>query len=148
MTTQGTVTVTVAAPPEAVWPWVGDLDRHAEWSPRPFEVSLVSGEPGAVGSRYRSAGWVPGDKHHVNEVEITESVPPSRLALESREELGTFHSTYDLRTVDAGTEVTFHLVFPPLRGAAAALVPILFPLVGKPDIRKRMQLLKAKVEAG
>jgi hypothetical protein len=30
----------------------------------------------------------------------------------------------------------------------ALLVPVLFPLVGKADIRKRMQLLKVKAEGG
>jgi len=30
---------------------------------------------------------------------------------------------------------------------AAVMVPIVFPLYGKPDMRKRMQLLKEKVES-
>jgi hypothetical protein len=38
-------------------------------------------------------------------------------------------------------------VFPEMTGMSAVLVPVLFPLVGKPDIRKRMAMLKSAVEA-
>ena len=59
MTVQDTVTTTIQAPPEAVWRWVADITRHADWSPKPYRVELVSGDLNAVGSRYRSVGWVP-----------------------------------------------------------------------------------------
>jgi uncharacterized protein YndB with AHSA1/START domain len=147
VTTQGTFSVTIQAPPDAVWPWVSDLQKHADWSPQPYRAELVSGEPNAVGSRYRSVGWVPGDKNHANEVEITEVVRGERFALRADDKMGSFQNTYDLRRVGDGTEVTFRLVFPPMKGFSALLVPVLFPLVGKKDIRKRMQLLKGKVEA-
>jgi uncharacterized protein YndB with AHSA1/START domain len=148
MTTQGTFTITIDAPPEAVWPWVGQLDKHATWSPKPYEVELASGEAGAVGSTYRSVGWVPGDKHHGNEVEITEVVPMQHLALVGHDPQGDFQNTYDLRRVGSGTEVTYQLVFPPMKGLMGMAVPAVFALVGKPDIRKRMQLLKTAVETG
>jgi uncharacterized protein YndB with AHSA1/START domain len=148
MTTQGTVTVTIAAPPERVWPWVADIAKHAEWSPKPYRVELVSGEPNAVGSHYRSVGWVPpSDDNHENDVEITQVLPMTRFALDATDSSGTFANTFDLRAVDAGTEVTFLIVFPKMRGMSAIMVPILFPLVGMSDIKKRMQLLKQRVES-
>jgi uncharacterized protein YndB with AHSA1/START domain len=148
MTTQASVSITIQAPPEVVWPWVSDITRHGEWSPKPYRVELVSGEPGAVGSHYRSVGWVPpNDGNHSNEVELTEVVPTSRFALTATDESGTFRSTYDLRPVGDGTEVTFHIEFPKMKGVSAVMVPLLFPIVAKPDFRKRMGLLKQKVEA-
>lgn len=147
MTTQGTFTTTIAAPPAAVWPWIAQLEKHPDWSPKPYQVERTSGEPESVGSRYHSVGWVPGDKHHENDVLITDVIPQKRLALRAEDELGAFENTYALRPVDGGTEVTYHLVFPALKGMAAVMVPVLFPLVGKADIRKRMALLKEKVEA-
>jgi uncharacterized protein YndB with AHSA1/START domain len=148
MATQGTVSVTIAAPPDLVWPWVADITQHSEWSPKPYRVELVSGEPNAVGSHYRSVGWVPpNDGDHENDVEITEVVPVSRFALSATDDSGTFVNTYDVKAVDGGTEVTFLIVFPPMKGMSAVMVPILFPLVGMTDIRKRMQLLKQKVES-
>ena len=148
MTTQGTVSVTIQAPPEDVWPWVSDISRHGDWSPKPYRVELVSGEANAEGSHYRSVGWVPpNDGNHVNDVEITQVVPMTRFALEATDDNGTFANTFDLKPVSDGTEVTFRLVFPEMKGMAAIMVPILFPLVGKADIKKRMQLLKQAVES-
>lgn len=148
MAVQGAVTLTVGAAPEAVWPWVSDLSRHGEWSPKPYRVELVSGEPGAVGSRYRSVGWVPpNDGAHVNDVEIVEVVPLSRFVLHAHDENGRFENVYELRAVPGGSEVSFHLAFPPMSGLNAVLVPILFPLVAKSDMRKRLSLLKQRVES-
>ena len=149
MPAQDTVTTTIQAPSEAVWSWVADITRHAEWSPKPYRVELVSGDLNAVGSRYRSVGWVPpNDGNHGNDVEITEVVPMSRFALEATDESGTFASTFDLLPVDGGTQVTFHIVFPPMKGLNAVMVPLLFPIVARPDFRKRMGLLKRMVESG
>lgn len=147
MTTQGTFTVTIDAPADKVWPWVADLTKHPEYSPKPYEVELVSGETGKVGTRYRSKGAIPNDKHHSNEVEVVESVPTERFVLRADDDMGPFTNTYVLRPTGSGTEVSYTLVFPPLKGMAALMVPVFFPLWGKPDIRKRMQLLKAKVES-
>lgn len=147
MATQGTFSTTIAAPPEVVWPWVAHVEKHTEWSPRPYQVELVSGEPNTVGSRYRSVGWVPGDKQHRNEFEITEVVPHERFALRADDPQGAFQNAYALRRTDAGTEVSYRLEFPSMKGLAGLAVPLLFPLVGKPDIRKRMKLLKERVES-
>jgi uncharacterized protein YndB with AHSA1/START domain len=147
MTTQGTFTTTIDAPPDKVWPWLADVTKHGEYSPKPFSAELVTGDPGKVGTRYKSVGVIPNDKHHSNEVEIVEAVPGERLVLRSDDELGAFTNTYVLRPAGGGTELTWTLAFPPLKGAPALAVPILFPLVGKRDMRKRLQLLKAKVES-
>lgn len=60
---------------------------------------------------------------------------------------GTFASTFDLLPVEGGTQVTFRIVFPAMEGLNAVMVPLLFPIVVKPDFRKRLGLLKRKVEA-
>jgi uncharacterized protein YndB with AHSA1/START domain len=148
MATTGTGSTVIKATPEAVWPWINDLTRHPQWSPKDYSVELVTGESGAVGSTYRSVGWVPpNDKDHVNEVTITEATAPTRFVLTAHDATGDFTNTFDLAPVDGGTSVTYTIVFPPMKGMLAVLTPILFPLVGKPDITKRMALLKAKVES-
>ena len=147
MRIRGGFSVTIDAPPEVVWPWIGNLDKHADWSPKRYQATLVSGSANTVGSRYRSVGWIPGDRNHANVVEITDVVPLKRFALRADDPMGTFDNTFTLRRTDSGTEVTFQLVFPPLSGMAALMVPVLFPFIGKVDIRKRGALLKNKVEA-
>ena len=71
--TSGSFTVTIDAKPEVVWPWVADLSKHADWSPKLYRIEWLEGEPNSVGSRFHSAGVIPGDKHHENEGRITES---------------------------------------------------------------------------
>lgn len=147
MPTQGTFPVTISAPVAQVWPWISDLEKHPQWSPKPYKVELVSGDPGSIGARYRSVGWIPGDKDHGNEVELTEVIENQRFAFLAHDEQGDFKNTYTLTSKDANTtEVVFDLVFPQMKGMAALAVPVIFPLVGKPDIRKRMQMLKAAAE--
>jgi uncharacterized protein YndB with AHSA1/START domain len=144
--TGGTFTTTIQAPPEQVWRAVADLATHPSWSPHPYQVEWLSGEPNAVGSRFRSVGWIPGDEQHTNEGEITERQAPTRFALRS-DDGGWVINEFDLRpTGEGATEVTFTLTFPKMKGFNALMLPIAFPLVGKPDIRKRMGMLKAKVE--
>jgi len=142
-----TVTVTIDAPPATVWPWVGDITRHDQWSPKPYTVELIAGEPNTVGATYRSVGWVPpNDGSHANDVTITEVVPESVFALDATDENGTFGSRFELRPAGSGTAVSFDIQFPAMKGINAVMVPLLFPIVAKPDFRKRMTLLKRQVE--
>ena len=41
--TSGEFTVTIDAKPEAVWPWVADLSKHADWSPKPYRIEWLGG---------------------------------------------------------------------------------------------------------
>ena len=108
MTTQATASVTIRATPEDVRPWVADIARHTEWSPKPYTVELVSGAPNGVGSRYRSVGWAPpNNANHVNDVEITDVRPLTRFALAETDASGTYLNTFDLTPVKDGTEVTY-----------------------------------------
>jgi uncharacterized protein YndB with AHSA1/START domain len=144
--TQGTFPVHIHAQPDAVWPWVVDLTKHAAWSPKNYEVEKMSGETGQVGARYRSVGWIPGDSHHENDVEITKVDPNRRLEFIAHEDAGDYANSFDLASRDGGTDVVYQLVFPKMTGMNGLVVPILFPLVGKPQIRKRMKMLKTAVE--
>jgi hypothetical protein len=97
---------------------------------------------GAGGGSSDASSWwgdgVPG----------SEVVAMSRFALNATDESGTFVCTFDLLPVDGGTQVTFHIVFPPMKGVNTVMVPLLFPIVAKPDFRKRLGLLKRTVESG
>jgi uncharacterized protein YndB with AHSA1/START domain len=145
--TSGVFDVTIDAPVDRVWPWVADLGKHAEWSPKTYTVEWIQGEPNAVGSRYRSVGWVPGDKAHVNEGEVVENRPQERFALRSQDKDGAYDNVFTLEPRGQATKVSFRLDFMSMKGMARFAVPMLFPLIGKKDIRNRMGLLKSKVEA-
>ena len=145
--TGGTFTTRIEAPQATVWGLVADLGTHPAWSPKPYTIEWVSGEPNQVGSTFRSVGWIPGDKQHTNEGEVTERVEPTRFAVKADDGGAWFINEFDLKPVgDGATEVTFTLTFPEMKGFKALAVPIAFPLFGKPDIRKRMDLLKQRAE--
>jgi uncharacterized protein YndB with AHSA1/START domain len=146
--TGGTFTTTIQAPPERVWEVVADVGTHGSWSPKPYTVEWVYGQPNEVGSKFHSVGWIPGKSNNENTSEITERVEPTRFAFDSNDAQGVFRNEFDLRPVgDGTTEVSFTVTFPKMHGMAVVAAPILFPLAGKPDIRKRMELLKKTVEA-
>ena len=144
--TSGSFTVGIDAQPEAVWPWVADLSKHADWSPEPYRIEWLEGEPNAVGSRFHSTGVIPGDQHHENEGEITENQPTTRFAFRSSDPQGEYAHTYTLTPNGGGTDVTHRVEFVKMRGLAAVLLPPVFALSGKPQGRKRMDVLKRKVE--
>ncbi|MEI8066956.1 MAG: SRPBCC domain-containing protein [Actinomycetes bacterium] len=137
----------INAPVEKVWPLISDLTQHSLWSPKPHSIELVSGAAGAVGSRYQSVGEVPpADKHHKNEVEITEVIPNSKFVFEAYDENGTFINTFTLTPVGSGTKVTFQHDFPRMVGMGRILLPLLLPIVGKRDGMVRLGLLKSIAE--
>jgi len=145
--TTGEFEVTIDAPIERVWPWVADLGRHARFSPRGYTVEWTQGEPNAEGSRFRSVGWVPSDKHRVNEGEIVENRPMERFAFRAQDKDGSYANTFTLEPLgETTTKVTLRLEFVKMNGMAALMAPMLFPWIAKPDNRKRMGLLKAAVE--
>ena len=147
--TGGTFTTRIQAPPATVWAMVADLDTHPSWSPHTYTIEWVSGEPNLVGSKFHSVGWIPGDKTHHNDGEITERIEPTRFALKSFDDGGWYINEFDLTPVgDDATEVRFTLTFPKMKGFVALAAPVAFPLLGKPDIRKRLDLLKERAEAG
>ena len=89
------VSQVIDAPVDAVWPWIADITKHAQWSPKPFAANLTSGENGAVGSKYSTVGHVPpADKNHKNDVEITQVVPNSKFVFRAHDENGYFVNTF------------------------------------------------------
>jgi uncharacterized protein YndB with AHSA1/START domain len=147
--TQGTFSTMILAPIERVWAVVGDIDTHASWSPKHYEMAWVSAEHNQVGATFHSIGSVIVSGPCANDVEITERVEPTRLAFRSNDPQGVFMNAWDLRSADAGTtEVSYTVTFPKMHGMAAIMAPILFRTVGRSDVTKRLAMLKQKVETG
>ena len=74
-------------------------------------------------------------------------VPGQRFVLVGSDANGPHQNIYTLRPSGTGTEVTHQLIFPEMKGVAKVLLPVLFPLVGKSDMRKRLGLLKTAIES-
>jgi uncharacterized protein YndB with AHSA1/START domain len=146
-----TWTVTINAPVEKVWPLVADVGKHADWSPRPYRMEWLEGEPNAVGSTFRSHGWLPNDKDHKMEGRVTTNEPMTRFGLTSSDD-GTaateWGNRYDVTANGATTTVVRTMVAPPLKGFGKIAFAIATPLLVRPGVQRGLDMLKAKAEAG
>lgn len=146
-----TWTVTINAPAEKVWPWVADVGKHADWSPKAYRMQWLAGEPNAVGSSFRSHGWLPNDKDHQMEGSVTVNEPMTRFEVTSTDD-GTaatqWRNRYDLTSNGSTTTVVKTMWGPPMKGFGKIAFAIAFPLVVRPGVQKGMDMLKAKAEAG
>jgi uncharacterized protein YndB with AHSA1/START domain len=140
--------VEVKATPEQVWALVGDLPRHAEWSPKKYRASWLSGEPNAVGSTFESFGWLPGNAEHRMTGEVTVSEPPSRFAVKTMDQknnayVNTFVITPngDMTTVEKIQDT------PDPTGFMKVAFPIMNAVFVHGAQQKGMNMLKAKAEA-
>jgi len=131
---------------EEVFDYLTRVDRHGEWSPKPWRVE---GEPGPLGpgARFVSHGWIPGDKDHRNEVEVTEFVPPSRIAWAATEKEGRFVSTFVLTDEGSGTRVERTFEFPQPRGFVRIVFPLIRATIVKPNFSKGVNMLRRRLES-
>jgi uncharacterized protein YndB with AHSA1/START domain len=144
-------TVTINAPADKVWPLVGDLGKHAEWSPKAYRMEWVSGDPNAVGSTFRSHGWLPNDKDHKMEGKVTANDPMTKFELAASDDgtaATTWTNRYDLAENGNTTTVTKTMIGPEMKGFGKLAFTIALPIVVRPGVQKGMDMLKAKAEAG
>ena len=142
-----TWTVTIDATPEKVWALVADLNRQNEWSPKPYKAEWLSGEPNAVGSTFRSTGWLPQDKQHQMEGSVTVNDPMNTFEVVSHDAKEEWTNRYEFKPSGSQTSVTKTMVGPPLSGAKKAAFSVIFALLVKGAVQKGMDMLKAKAEA-
>ena len=142
-----TWTVTINATPEKVWALVADLDRQHEWSPKPYKVEWLSGEPNAVGSTFRSTGWLPNDKQHAMEGSVTVNDPMNTFEVVTHDAKEEWRNRYDVKASGSQTAVMKTMEGPPLSGAKKMAFSVIFALFVKGAVQKGMNMLKAKAEA-
>jgi uncharacterized protein YndB with AHSA1/START domain len=141
-----TWTVTVNRTPQEVFAYLTDMEHHGEWSPKPYSITPLGEGPLAVGSRYRSTGWIPRDPNHVNEVEITAIEPPRRFSFNSIEAGAVSKHDFLLTAQDGGTKVDRVIDMPKPKGAPGLAFPVLFATFIKPAIQKDLESFKVRCE--
>lgn len=109
MKLEDSVTVRIDAPPAAVWRVVSDITRIGEFSPETFEAEWIDGADGpVVGARFR--GHVRRNQRgptYWSTCEVTECEPDTSFGfavLVGGRPINNWR--YELRPLDAGTEVT------------------------------------------
>ena len=140
-----TWTVTIDATPDKVWPWVGNLEKHGDWSPKPYHVEWLTGEPNAVGSTFRSVGWLPNDKSHSMEGRVSANEPQKLFEVVTHDDKQEWTNRYELKPSGAQTAVTKSMAGPP-GGLQKAIYAVALVLFVRGAVQKGLNMLKAKVE--
>lgn len=151
MTMQGSVTVSMAAPPERIWDLIADVGNIGKFSPETFEAEWLDGAVGpALGARFRG---------HVRRNEIgpvywttcrvTACEPGREFGFEvlvGDRAVNNWH--YRLAPTDSGTDVTesFRLNESPLMTVYSMSVGQLRRRRNLRDMRKTLERIKDLVE--
>lgn len=133
--------VEVPGTPEDVFAYLADLSRHAEWSPTPLRIDPETPGPAAVGARYRGVGETRG-KEIASTVEVTEAVPPRRLAFIATSPSTTFRHELTVTPADGGSRVERRMTLLRARPVLRAIWPLVGGRVIWPQAVAAMERLK------
>jgi hypothetical protein len=144
-----TTTLQTSAPASLVLDHLADFATVGDWDPGIAEATLVSGEPGQVGARYRVIATF-GPRHIPLEYAVVERVDvhadePGRVVL--RAETGSFSSddTITVTPTANGCQVEYDAILT-LRGLGRVMgwpLHLSFQVIG----RRAEQGLRAELEA-
>ena len=134
----------IHATPEQIFPFVGELPRHSEWSSDQLQLETLT--PGTIGkgSEYRSTAHFMGTIVTA-ELKVKEYLPPERFTFTVEDRTGHYEHTFTLKPQGDGTLVVreVHSVDTPFSKIVHA---ILLPILIKPEANKAFRNLKDKVE--
>jgi len=125
-------TISLAAPPETVWPYIADPARFAEWRRGAGVTSAapIGDGPMAVGSRFRMDVTTQGQSGSL-ECTVTALDENRRFAFESIDKSG-FAGSADTRLEAAGTGTQLTFAFElRLPGAWRMMQPVISRLVNQ-----------------
>ncbi len=143
-----TFSIFIKAPPEKVFPFVGDLLRHPEWTTDEMKMEAISSGTIGAGSQYRSTANFKGFTI-VDELQVVEYQPPTRFAFTVDDIAGRLDHQFVLHSQSDGTLVERSVLIEEkslLRKIYhRIMMPILMPFIAS-EMNKALQLLKARVE--
>ena len=136
----------VNAPPEKVFEYVSDLEKHTQWT-HCQQITKTTDGPVGVGATYDSRGKDMGMSTH-DKLEVVEFEPNKRLAWRASAMMGMrFVWSFELRPRDGGT-----LLIERVETPKGALASVMMALGGKRAARKQipegLAKIKAKMEGG
>jgi hypothetical protein len=138
----------IKAPPEKIFPFVGDLLRHPEWATDEIKMEAISSGTIGVGSQYRSTANFKGF-NIVDKLQVVEYQPPTRFAFTVDDIAGRLDHQFVLHSQSDGTLVERSVLIEEkslLRKIYhRIMMPILMPFISS-EMNKALQLLKARVE--
>lgn len=139
--------VSIARPPEQVFPYVTDPSRFGEWQPGVLSGHIEGGGPPAVGSRCAMTRRI-GGSDRTSTSEITEIAPPRTWATRGID--GPIRADVSIRVDPAGnageSHVTIQLDFHG-HGLGKMLLPVVIRQA-RQEAPRSCQNLKRRLEGG
>jgi uncharacterized protein YndB with AHSA1/START domain len=97
-------------PPREVYDYLVDFSKHPEWRFDVLESTLVQGETGQVGARYRQRVRQ-GRRVFTTEVELTRAEPGRAVGFRTVDDASvTARGTYEIEEANGGTRLTNEVV--------------------------------------
>jgi uncharacterized protein YndB with AHSA1/START domain len=136
--------IVIGATPEAVFEYVSDMPRHADWAQHDLEVTQTSDGRVGVGSTFSSVGHQFGTQHETQTV--VDYTPGGRFAFEAKGSIGTVRHAFDLEAQDGETKITksMEVVKPSL---IARLMSPMIAKQTKKGLLVDLERIKAKLES-
>jgi len=132
---------TIDAPPEKVFAYVSDLEKHGEWGTHDNSVKRRDDSPIALGKVYDSVGHQFGTQKEV--VTVIDYVPGKRFGYESTGKIGVVRHAFDLAPMGAGTRVIKSMDIV----KASLMTTLMKPMIGRkapPGLEEDLRRWKLK----
>jgi uncharacterized protein YndB with AHSA1/START domain len=94
---------TIDAPPEAVFAYVADVERHPDWGSHHNAATRRGGAAVGVGTVYDTINHQFGEQKET--VTVTDYAPSTLFGFDATGVLGVAHHTFELSPSGAGTRV-------------------------------------------
>ncbi len=137
--------IQISAPPEQVFGYVADMEKHPEWS-HCMEITKRSEGPVGTGTTYHSKGKNFGMTAN-EKVEVTTHEPNDRFAWETTGAFGwKFNWSFELQAQDGGTLLTERL--DPPKGLVMGLINTLAAGSNRKAMQEGLDRIKETLEGG
>ncbi len=140
------VTIQIDATPEKVFDYVTDVSRHGEWAANGLVIRREPGPEHGPGTRFSSTVTFMGEI--AGGGVVIEEDRPHRFVYECEDSSGRWRWTMALQPENQGTRLVHR--FERIRAPLWVLLIqtwLLYPMVGKPAMRKGLANIKTQVEA-
>lgn len=136
----------VRAPLQPTFDYVSDLTRHPEWSGG-LKIEALTPGPVAIGKEYQSRGAVAVQKNRPNTVRVSVYEPPHKFGFIAQDpDFGDVSHVFTFAEQNGGTLITRTMTVNLNPIVALGFRFFIYPLVGKPSMRKSLASLKGKLE--
>ena len=132
--------IVIKRPPEVVFDYIADLNRHHEWAQHRLEIERVAGNPTAFSSAAHQFG-----QQTRNELKIVESRRPQRFEFEATGREGRFLHAFEVRPDVGGTRLAKSMEVLEVGYPAKLLLP-LFAWIAPRNQRKDLHRIRKRLE--